>query len=246
MAYLQIDYPSAALRMTTGIRVTLPDEGELSKVNVIYLLHGLTDNCSGWSRYTSCERYARERTAALVMPEVQRGFYMDGVYGPDYFTYVSQELPQAMHRMFGLSLKKEQNYIMGLSMGGYGALKCALCFPRNYAGAAAFSAVCDPQQFFDDMGREAMAGEVPALVGTDGRVKEKDDLFCLLKKSENLPPIYMSCGEQDSLYPMNRKFQQALDEKKTVHHFDHRDGDHTWDFWDRSLQDAFSYFFDLK
>jgi S-formylglutathione hydrolase FrmB len=63
-------------------------------VKVVYLLHGLTDNCTGWTRYSSCERYARERGVALVIPEVQRSFYIDGVYGLKYFTYVAEELPK--------------------------------------------------------------------------------------------------------------------------------------------------------
>ena len=123
MAFLHVDYSSKALEMETCFQVVLPDEGDLKQVKVIYLLHGLTDNCTGWARYTACERYARERGVALVMPEVQRSFYIDGVHGLKYFTYVSQELPQAVHRMFGLSLEKEKSYVMGLSMGGFGALK---------------------------------------------------------------------------------------------------------------------------
>ena len=140
--------------MTTSFQVILPDEGDLSEVKVVYLLHGLSDNCTGWTRYTSCERYARERNVALVLPEVQRSFYIDGVYGLNYFTYVAQELPQACRRMFGLSDKRENNYIMGLSMGGYGALKCALTYPRNYAGCGSFSGVADLKSF---MSRQAFA-----------------------------------------------------------------------------------------
>lgn len=103
--------------------------------------------------------------AALVIPEVQRSFYIDGAYGLNYFTYVSQELPAACHRMFGLSLEREKNYVMGLSMGGFGALKCALTYPERYAGCGSFSGVTDLKAF---MSRQAvpMAGrEFTALLG---------------------------------------------------------------------------------
>ena len=86
------------------------------------------------------ERYARERGIAVVLPEVQRSFYTDMVYGLPYFTYVSEELPTACRRMFGLSAAREQNYIFGLSMGGYGAMKCALTYPGRYAANERFSA----------------------------------------------------------------------------------------------------------
>lgn len=106
MALLRVDVISKALDMATSFMAVLPDEGNLQKTRVVYLLHGLTDNCTGWTRYTSCERYAREHGVALIMPEVQRSFYIDGVHGLKYFTYVSQELPQMVHRMFGLPLEK--------------------------------------------------------------------------------------------------------------------------------------------
>lgn len=61
MALLRVEFSSKALKMNTSFQVFLPDEGDLSQVKVVYLLHGLTDNCTGWTRYSSCERYARER-----------------------------------------------------------------------------------------------------------------------------------------------------------------------------------------
>ena len=230
--------------MNTSVRIVMPDTGDLSKVKTVYLLHGLSDNCTGWSRYTSCERYARERGIALVMPEVQRGFYMDGIYGLKYFTYVSEELPAAMQRLFGLSAAREQNYVMGLSMGGYGALKCALTHPERYAGAAGFSSVCDVQAFLDDPAMPSMEREKPALIGPEGRVPAESDLRALLNQDQDLPALYLSCGEEDTLYPMNLAFVRALEEKGADFRFDHRPGIHSWDFWDRSLQDAFAHFFD--
>lgn len=77
MAHLRCDFRSDAMGMNTSMTVILPEKTDLSQVPVVYLLHGLEDNCTGWARYTSVERYAREKNAALVMPEVQRSFYAD-------------------------------------------------------------------------------------------------------------------------------------------------------------------------
>ena len=93
MAFLHCEIASESLRMATAVDVILPDKGELSEVKTLYLLHGLTDDCTGWTRYTAVERYARERGLAVVLPEVQRSFYTDMAYGLPYFTYVSEELP---------------------------------------------------------------------------------------------------------------------------------------------------------
>ncbi len=246
MALLKVEYLSKSLEMATSFQVVLPDEGDLGQAKVVYLLHGLSDNCTGWTRYTSCERYARERGLALVIPEVQRSFYIDGVHGLPYFTYVSQELPQAVHRMFGLSLEQEQNYVMGLSMGGYGALKCALTHPERYAGCGSFSGVTD----LDGLGRipapPLHQREFDALLGTGKPAGAENNLFSLAASGKKLPPIYLSCGEEDRLYPMNVSFAALLERQKAQYRFDHRRGDHTWDFWDRSLQDCLEFFFGKK
>ena len=130
MAFLNCEVFSKTLNMATALRVILPDEGELGAANTVYLLHGLSDNSSGWTRYTAVEQYARERGLAVVMPEVQRSFYADMAAGLDYFGYVAVELPAMCERMFGLPHERTKRYVMGLSMGGYGALKCALTYPR--------------------------------------------------------------------------------------------------------------------
>ncbi len=243
MALLRVEYASKALEMNTSFQVFLPDEGALKDKKVVYLLHGLTDNCTGWTRYSSCERYARLLDVALVLPEVQRSFYIDGVYGLNYFTYVSQELPQVVHRMFGLSLEKEKSYIMGLSMGGYGALKCALTYPERYAGCGSFSGVTDLVRYAASPAISLKPREFTALLGESHVVGPENDLFALAKKTapEKLPPIYLSCGEQDAHYEANNAFAALLGELGAVYRYDHRTGDHTWDFWDQSIQDCFAY-----
>lgn len=241
MALLRVEYASKALEMNTSFQVFLPDEGDLKDAKVVYLLHGLTDNCTGWTRYSSCERYARERGVALVIPEVQRSFYIDGVYGLKYFTYVSQELPKICQRMFGLSAQREQNYVMGLSMGGYGALKCALTYPENYAGCGSFSGVTDLKAFMSRQALPLHDWEFTALLGLAQRVAPENDLPGLAKQVKNIPAIYISCGEQDPHYPMNCEFSRLLTELGIDHRYDHRKGGHSWDFWDRSIQDCMDY-----
>lgn len=243
MALLRVEYPSKVLEMHTVFQVVLPDEGDLSGAKVVYLLHGLTDNCTGWTRYSSCERYAREQGVVLVIPEVQRSFYIDGVYGLRYFTYVSQELPAACRRMFGLSGDRSLNYVMGLSMGGYGALKCALTFPEKYAGCGSFSGVTDLDAFLHRQALPMRGEEFTALLGPEHKVEKENDLTALAREVKGPPFVYLSCGEQDVHYPMNCAFAQELTRLKIPHRFDHRTGDHSWDFWDQSIRDCFQCLF---
>ena len=223
--------------MNTSLEVVLPDEGKLKDAPVIYLLHGLSDNCTGWTRYTAIERYARDKGAAVIMPEVQRSFYADMAFGPDYFTYVSKELPQLCAHFFGLSARREKNFVMGLSMGGYGALKCALTNPKQYAGCASFSAVTEAEeraaQADGPMGTEFKAIFGPAL-----KVPPEASLQRLLEKRKafQLPKFFITCGEQDALYPENCRFAEALEKKGAAVSFSHWPGDHTWELWDKSVE----------
>lgn len=233
--------------MATSFVAILPEEGSLSDCPVIYLLHGLSDNCTGWSRYTAVERYAREKGAAIIMPEVQRSFYTDMAMGLPYFSYISQELPERCSRMFGLSKEKENCFIMGLSMGGYGALKCALTAPENYAGCASFSAVTDIAGRVNDS--EGMRRrEFQAIFGPELEVPQNVRLDWLLEQQigRDLPRFFMTCGEQDSLYPQNCRFAESLTEAGRDLSFHSWPGDHNWAFWDRSVQMALDYFLDNR
>ena len=107
MVYLRCDFSSKALEMATSFIALLPDETPPSEAPVVYLLHGLSDNCTGWTRFTAVERYARERNVAVIMPEVQRSFYADMALGIRYFSYIRDELPAFCQRMFGLPAVRE-------------------------------------------------------------------------------------------------------------------------------------------
>ena len=113
MAFFRCDVMSESLGMATSVLVTMPDTGDLAAAPVVYLLHGLTDNCTGWLRYTQAEHLARTHGAILIVPEVQRSFYTDMACGPKYFTYINQELPTLCRRFFGIQPVPECTYIMG-------------------------------------------------------------------------------------------------------------------------------------
>lgn len=241
MAQLQCIFYSKALEMDTCVNVILPNEGNLADTKVVYLLHGLSDNYSAWSRYTAVERYALSAGAAVIMPEVQRSFYCDTASGMAYFRYISEELPQMCSHFFSLSTDPAKNYIMGLSMGGFGALKCALTHPERYAGCGSFSGAL---RMDHDLLRNVLKQEeLAALVGPSCRAGAENDLFRLASREKPLPRMYLSCGEQDRLYPMSVDFSAHLDALGIQHRFDHRPGTHSWDFWDQSLKDCFGYLF---
>src|SRR5688500_7662463 len=152
---------------------------------VLYLLHGLSDDDTIWLRRTSIERYVAPLGLAVVMPQVHRSFYTDEHYGGRYWTFLSAELPELVGSWFQVSQRREDTFVGGLSMGGYGAVKWALRKPERFAAAASLSGALDlaglrtrrirPEdpRLFDRIHGEAS----PA--GTD------DDLLALLGRADS-------------------------------------------------------------
>ncbi len=244
MAHIRCDFRSEMLQMGTSMTVFLPESIRTSEADVVYLLHGLEDNCTGWTRYTSVERYARAYNLIVIIPEVQRSFYTDMAVGLKYFSFVHDELPAICRRMFNITSKAEKTYIMGLSMGGYGALKCMLRSPSRYAGCAAFSAVTDIQANVDTSA-EPRHTEYKAIFGDMLKVGRDDDLYSLLNRRRNskLPSVYMACGDQDPHYGEGEAFAKALKDAGADCQWVHFEGNHNWIFWDEIVRMAFDHFF---
>ena len=131
MALIRLDHCLRTVKVNTPLNIILPDPGAMGKQpvrerKVLYLLHGLSDDASAWQRYSSIETYANAYGLVVVMPSVGRSFYIDQPNGQQYFTYLTQELPQYLSDVFALHPKREDTLIAGLSMGGYGALQDCL------------------------------------------------------------------------------------------------------------------------
>ena len=145
MACIRMSLRSRVLDVDTVVNVVIPydhfdREGRLKPfTRTLYLLHGLRQNADAWQRMSSAERIANYYGYALIMPDAQRSFYTDMAHGPRFFTYLTEELPEIMQAMFKIPADPAHTYVGGLSMGGYGALKCALQRPDLYAGAMCFS-----------------------------------------------------------------------------------------------------------
>ena len=235
MAFFRCDVMSESLGMATSVLVTMPDTGDLAAAPVVYLLHGLTDNCTGWLRYTQAEHLARTHGAILIVPEVQRSFYTDMACGPKYFTYINQELPTLCRRFFGIQPVPERTYIMGLSMGGYGAMKCAFTAPQQYAGCAGFSSVAEIQAELPQLCR----WHEDQAIFPHGIVPPQDDLFDLVEKFRDgtcpMPRLFLACGQQDSLYPANLRLRDTLQAMNWPLTWYEAPGDHNWFFWNDAL-----------
>ena len=246
---LNCHYRSPVLRRNTEITVILPtpeEEGGQIPQNckVLYLLHGLHGDASSWLRFSNIERYAQEAGIAVVMPSVLNSFYQDMVHGERFFTYMTQELPQFICGLFPVSQKREDTYIAGLSMGGYGAWFLALSRPELYSAAASLSGAVDigfrvtpplasgkgPMPFFV----EDCFGDITQVAHSHR------DIIALYEKAADpaaLPRLYQSCGTEDYHYTMNRLTNEKLTSLGARITWREEAGkEHEWDFWDSELR----------
>ena len=250
MALIRCDFYSDVLELSTSMTVILPQatttqiglHGAASAQGrhpTLYLLHGLSDDDSIWARRTSIERYAAPLGLAVVMPQVHRSFYSDEVHGGRYWTFLSEELPEIAGSFFPLSDRREDTYVAGLSMGGYGALKWALRQPERFAAAASLSGALDLASGFLAADRPEVYDRVfggRSVAGT------ADDLLWLLERSAaagvDLPALYVACGHDDFLADQNRTFIDTANSAGVALTTNLAPGEHEWGYWDTTIQDV--------
>ena len=233
MALMQCSFFSEVLGVSTHANVILPQEAlDGRPVPVLYLLHGRSDDETAWLRWSAIERHVSELRLAVVMPNGARSFYTDQAVGYDYFTFISEELPATMRAFFPLSEAREDTFVAGLSMGGYGALKWALGKPGAVAAAASLSGALDV------VGRErddewlANHGSVERAQAVD------DDLLALIDglTAEASPALYVSCGTDDRLLAENRRFRDRAESRGLPLTYAALPGGHEWRLWDEEIQ----------
>ncbi|WP_435923470.1 alpha/beta hydrolase [Paenibacillus sp. DYY-L-2] len=248
MAFIRTSLFAETLEMSTDIHAVIPMAALRSsrdgKLPVLYLLHGLGGDHTEWTRLSSVERYAEEKGIALVLPRADRSYYMDMKQGAAYYTYLSEELPAIVKSLFPVSDRREDTFIAGLSMGGYGAFKLALRQPERFAAAASLSGSLDivhrlsEPTVFRNHEEVRMFGSVAELKGSD------DDLLALAGKvaaAGNQPMLYQCCGTEDFLYEGNRNFLKHAGEVGLEVTYEEGPGSHEWGYWDRMIRTVFDW-----
>ena len=251
MALFEMHYHSDALGAEVELNVILPEylkNGDAS-FKTLYLLHGLGGDHTSWLRRTEIERFANESGIAVVMPNVLRSWYSDTAYGTNYFTFVADELPRVCRGYFrGMSDKREDNYVGGLSMGGYGALKVAMTYPDRYCGCISLSGALDitreGRPYPLDLWRGNFGFDLESALELKGGC---NDVFALtekcVKEGKALPELYIWCGLDDTLIEINRKYRDFLLSLGVKHTYSESSGNHSWKWWNEHIENAINHFF---
>jgi len=248
---------SEILDMETGLTVLTPRRlNKPEPYRCVYLLHGLSGSHTDWTNYSLLPLYADDYNIIFIMPEAGRSFYADMKYGLKYFSYITEELPAIIKKVFNISAQKEDTSIVGNSMGGYGALRCALSKPEQYGYVCSFSSPClflkesMEAQKADDYARlkavhgEQLLTDFKAIFGEELGWSPDYEILELAKKvslNPERPRIYCACGTEDYLHEENARFAAAMGLIYKDFTYEEWGGKHDWLFFNEALAKALQF-----
>jgi putative tributyrin esterase len=257
MILTEVSFFSESLVLNSTMYVLLPQRSSAAaqrrprkKLRTLYLLHGRSDDHSAWLRKTSIERYVEALNLAIVMPAVHRSFCVDMAYGGKYWQFMSEEVPAVARYLFPLSPHRKDNFVAGLSMGGYCAFKLALTHPDRYAAAASLSGGLDLSETVreDNPRNDARRlAEFHTVFGDLSKVAGSEhDLFRLAREVAGgavKPRLYICCGTEDFIYPQNVHFRDVVSKLPLDLTYEEGPGSHDWSYWDRMIQNVLAWMF---
>lgn len=249
MIHAQLTMRSNALEMDTKVDVLLPEDRHTTKDTrgkkypVLYILHGAKEDNSSWMNLSNIFLMCRDLDLIVVMPTTYRGSYVDAVYGQNYYTYISEELPVKMKNIFPISDDPKDTFIMGESMGGYGTMRIALSKPENYAKAVVLSGGnFDPFHSF-------MTSKLTTGVFGDSETWKNSDnnlvnLVQKLKTSTILPEMQFYCGTEDRAYDSCKEFYEYIKNELPLMKISAKwdSGKHNFFYWNKVIPEALHFF----
>jgi enterochelin esterase-like enzyme len=253
---------SAVLGKEVKYTIYLPGDYDLSQRNypVVYLLHGYSDDNTGWLQFGEINRYADKAIAdgtippmIIVMPNGDSSWYINSFDGKEkYEDFFVKEFMPSIEKTYHIKAEKRFRGIAGLSMGGFGTLIYALKYPELFAAAAPLSA-----GIFDDNAMTTMPDKnYEAIFGQlyGHGLKDKDRLnpswyansilkIVETKSADDLKKVryWIDCGDDDFLTKGNCLLHIALSDKHVPHEYRVRDGAHNWTYWRTGITDALQF-----
>lgn len=254
MAIIEVNFISKCLMRTVTFNAIIPvdkfgpqaENAEQKPLKTLYLLHGIFGNYTDWVNGTRIQAWAEANDLAVIMPSGENRFYLDDEKsGELYGEFIGKELVEFTRKLFPLSDKREDTFIAGLSMGGYGAIRNGLKYAENFGCVIGLSAalVHDTWKDADNSAPiftfrrsyyETIFGEYDKVKGSD-----KDPKALLLKLKEEgrpVPKMYLCCGTEDGLVTANRDFRDFLNENGVDLTYVEGPGKHDWVFWDTYIK----------
>ena len=221
---------------------------------VLYLLHGLFGRHDDWLTRTNLAAYAAQYELIIITPEGHDRWYVDSATKPQdkYESYFIQELIADVDTRFRTIKDRRARGIAGLSMGGYGALKFGVKHRNYFVFAGSLSGALDAAKRTADHPGFAWDILRPSIVESFGPAgsptRAGNDLHELARNATDisaLPYLYLDCGLEDGFLRTNAEFAEILVAKKIPHQYRQLPGKHSWEYWDRQVQEILRLYAEL-
>ena len=234
-----ITFRSAALGRDMEYRVISPFETSGRKLPVLYLLHGGGGGFRDWSNYSDVARFA-ESGLLLVMPEGESSYYTNAVDPPQdrFEDYITHDLITDVESRFPAASGRTNRAVIGISMGGFGAIKIGLRHPDLFFFVGGLSSAIDVPRRAFTIKRLQQSRHYNSIFGPSGSQTRRDnDPFVLVRSAnpETAPYFFLTCGEQEGLLPANREFAALLAQHHFIYEFHTVRGGHDWNQWNAWL-----------
>lgn len=251
MAYIKLQYNSLALSGMATVHAYLPSDAMSGTVfeppyKTVYFLPGYANDALNLMSYLGLRRECELKGIAIIIPDGNNSFYVDHPERmSNYSTYVGKELVEVTRKFLPLSDKREDTYMGGISMGGYGALYNGLKFRGTFSKIAAFSPSADVHDlicghafmFPDGIFTNHFGSKEEYFAGDTNLVKFYGEVV-----KEEIPDLFICCGQQDELVIRGvNDLEKVLTERGIQHIYRTGDGNHELDYWERHLDAAFSF-----
>ena len=256
MAYIQMEIFVDSLRRPTNVQMVLPNDATPAMIEnnkhyqrttkTLFALHGYSGGSTAWLHGSGIEELAQKYNLAIVCPTGENSFYLDGKgVGRAYGRLVGEELVEYLRKTFHLAEKREDTFICGLSMGGFGALHTGLRYPDTFGGIIALSSALIVHEIKNQKeGFSNVVADYDYYVSVFGDLSELEESEnnpeVLVKKMTNAQKqslnIFMACGTEDFLLAENRRFHDFLVKEGVSVEYWESAGQHDWKFWNQYLE----------
>jgi S-formylglutathione hydrolase FrmB len=238
-----VTFYSPSLQRNMQYRAVFPKNMGQHELPSVYLLHGGGGGFRDWTNYSDVAQFA-ESGFILVMPEGNASYYTNSATNDKdrYEDYIARDVIADVESKFPAQPDREHRAIVGLSMGGFGAIKIGLDHPDLFTFVGGLSSAIDvPRRPFSikRVSQYAHHRSIFGPWGSDAR-KARDPFLALSKiDPKRAPFFYLTCGEQEGLLGTNRQFAEQLRKHNFKYVFLPGPGGHDWNQWNRRLPDLF-------
>jgi len=247
MPFFKVQFNSEVLNGDGEFGVFFPRNVQ-PPYKVLWLLHGAFGEFLESIEYTSVCMYAEKRGMAIVAPSSYMGVYTDMVYGENGYSFVKEVFEKAPKLFTSLSTKREDNYVMGISMGGHGSFKLAMEFPEKLRGAVGFSSPVDMvfTMTLLEAGKHGGGHELYDAFGSSERYRGTvGDVLDMAKKNlekgVELPRLSLCWGDSEFAGSEDNRVKRLLTEMGIEVFSKIGKGGHNFDTWDPIMEDVLDY-----